>query len=251
VLRLNLEGKKEFDPDLGEDTWELFEAIEDSFGVDLGDYHEICGMTVRELADVISRKANYPSGDKCLSAVTFYKLRRAFESLFGVPRKAISPDASVGNLLPLKERNRGWERLQEHLGLTLPRLHFPGWLLLLALVIPPTLLVSLRVFWGVGLTALWIFNISCALYLVTFVSIIPAIDERFPLSRIIPRDCETFGGLTKVILAKNYASFASQHGSSRGSDVLNAVRQLTATQLTMDPEEISPDTRIPHDLNIY
>jgi hypothetical protein len=139
----------------------------------------------------------------------------------------------------------------EHLGLTLPRLQFPGWLVLVALVIPPTLLVYLRAFWGVRLSAILIFDISCALYLVTFVSIIPAIDERFPLSRILPRACETFGGLTKVVLARNYATFASQYGSSCDSGVLTAVRQLTASQLSMDLGEISPDTRIPHDLNIY
>ena len=55
----------------------------------------------------------------------------------------------------------------------------------------------------------------------------------------------------KVVLARNYATFASQYGSSCDGGVLNALRQLIAGQLAMDPEEISPDTRIPHDLNIY
>jgi hypothetical protein len=35
---------------LGEDTWELFEAIECSFGIDLGDYRSHCGRTIRDLA---------------------------------------------------------------------------------------------------------------------------------------------------------------------------------------------------------
>lgn len=232
------------DPVLGEDTCELFEAIEDSFGVNLGDYSAICGMTVRELADVVYQKATYPIQDRCLSAVAFHRMRREFEILFDIPRRTIRPSTSVGNLLPLKHRSTRWAMLQEHLGLTFPRLQFPGWLLLLALVVPPTLLVYLRAFWGVRLSAILIVDISCALYLVTFVSIIPAIDERFPLSRILPRACETFGGLTRVVLARNYATFASQYGSSRDGGVLNAVRQLTASQL-------SPDTRIPHGLNIY
>ena len=65
------------DPVLGEDTCELFEAIEDSFGVNLGDYSAICGMTVRELADVVYQKAAYPTQDRCLSAVAFYRIRRS------------------------------------------------------------------------------------------------------------------------------------------------------------------------------
>jgi hypothetical protein len=33
---------------VGEDTWELFEAIEESFGVDLGDYYTLAGIGVGE-----------------------------------------------------------------------------------------------------------------------------------------------------------------------------------------------------------
>jgi len=248
MLQLNLAGKTEFDPVLGEDTWELFEAIEDSFGVDLGDYHKICGMTVRELAEIISKKANYPTKETCLSAVAFYRLRRAFESLFGIPRTAIRPATSVGDLLPWDNRTTRWQMLQEHLGLTLPQLQFPGWLLLLPLVTSAVLLVSFRTFLGVRLSAIWIFNILFALYLVTFVSIIPAVDERFALSRVLPRTCETFGGLVTVVSAHNYAALG---GSSGENDVLKAIRQLISMQLGIDLEEISPETRIPHDLNIY
>ncbi|MGA2674819.1 MAG: hypothetical protein ABSE99_16500 [Terracidiphilus sp.] len=194
------------DPVLGEDTWELFEVIEDSFGVDLGDYYAICGITLRELAELISRKANHPTEEKCLSAVAFYKLRRALEILFDIPRTAIRPATSVVDLLPLKHRSTRWQMLQEHLGLTLPRLQFPGWLLLLALVTPPALLFAIRAFLGARISVIWIFDGSFALYWITLVSIIPAIDKRFPLARVLPKSCETFGGLVTVISAHNYAA---------------------------------------------
>jgi hypothetical protein len=238
----------EFDPALGEDTWELFEAIDDSFGVNLGDYHEICGKTVRELAEIISTKANYPTNEKCLSAVTFYRLRRAFGSLFGISRSAIRPAAPVSELLPLKHRIARWKALQEHLGLTLPGLQFPIWLPLLALVTPPALLLFLRAFVGVRLSTIWIFDISCALYMVTVVSIIPVVDECFPLSRVLPRTCETFGGLVNVVSAQNYAALG---GSSGENDVLKTMRQLISMQVGVGIEEVSPETRIPHDLSIY
>jgi hypothetical protein len=130
------------DPVLGEDTWELFEVIEDSFGVDLGDYSAICGLTVSELAEVVYKKANYPTEDKCLSAVAFYRLRRAFETLFDIPRKTIRPATFVGDLLPSKYRAARWLLLQEHVGLVFPALRIPGWLLCLSLVAPPALLIS-------------------------------------------------------------------------------------------------------------
>jgi hypothetical protein len=248
MLQLNPAGKTEFHPVLGEDTWELFETIEDSFGIDLGDYHELCGETVRGLARTIAAKATHSTEERCLSAVAFYKLRRAFESLFDVPRSAIRPTESVGRLLPVKERVAKWEMLQGQLGVILPRLQFPMWIPLLAFLAPPACLASLRVIWGVPLTAIWIFNISCALWLVTFVSLIPAIDERFQLPRVLPRTCETFGGLVKVVSAHNYASLG---GSFDENDVVESMRQLISMQLGVGLDQISPDTRIPNDLDIY
>jgi len=235
-------------PDLGEDTWELFEAVEDSFGIDLGDYQDLRGITTRELAEMISKKAKHSTSEACLSVVAFYKLRRAFESLFGVPRGAIRPTEAVGHLLPSRDRNRKWQTLQEHVGLTLPRLHFPIWIPLFALATPPTLLVLLRALWRVPLSAIWIFDISCALYLITFVTLIPAVDERIQLPRVLPKTCKTFGGLVTVVTAHNYASLG---GSNDENDVLKALRRLISMQLGISFEQVSPDTRIPNDLNIY
>jgi hypothetical protein len=248
MLQLNLEGKMDLDPVLGEDTWELFEAIEESFGVDLGDYHDICGLNVRELAEIICKKANYPTEDKCLSGVAFYRIRRAFGTLFGAPRDAIRPAASVADHLPLKRRTEEWDLLQENLGLKLPRLHFPAWLLLLALAAPPSMLAFMRVFLRVQISAIWMFDISCALYMVTFVSIIPAIDERFPIPRVIPKTCRTFGGLVAFVAAHNFAALG---GDSSENSVLKALQQLIALQLGIDREAVSQNTRIPDDLNIY
>jgi hypothetical protein len=47
-------------PVVGEDTFELFETIEDSFGVELGDYRALCGLTITELASEVSKKAGAP-----------------------------------------------------------------------------------------------------------------------------------------------------------------------------------------------
>jgi hypothetical protein len=64
----------------------------------------------------------------------------------------------------------------------------------------------------------WIAGDSSLLILLTFLRIIPAVEDDIPLSRVIPEDCESFGGLVRVSLARNYAAFASQNGGpSEGS----------------------------------
>jgi hypothetical protein len=101
------------------------------------------------------------------------------------------------------------------------------------------------------LSAWWIVSGSFVLILLIFARIIPAIEARIPLARVLPEECETFGGLVRVVLARNYAAFASQSGSSCEGGVVKALRQLTATQLGENLEQILPETRIPQDLNIY
>jgi hypothetical protein len=230
--------------DVGEDTWELFETIEDSFGVDLGDYRSLCGLTITEIAREVSKKADYPDRERCLSAVVFYRLRRSFEKLFNTPRTAIRPATPLGNLLPWKNRRAQWKMLQEDLGLALPGLVFPGWALSLSIVCPAALLISLRAFCGFPLDIFAIFIYSILL-------IIPTAKALLPFARILPSGSETFGGLAKVVLARNYAAFAKQHGSSSESDVLSALQQLIATEMVRGLEEIPPYTIIPQGLNIY
>jgi hypothetical protein len=70
---------------IGEDTWELFEVIEESFGVKLGNYFELAGITVGRLAERIDIQTAYPPSDGCLSSAVFYQLRRAFKSVGDVP----------------------------------------------------------------------------------------------------------------------------------------------------------------------
>jgi hypothetical protein len=228
---------------LGEDTCELLATIEDSFGVEFGEYHALLGMTIRELADYIRKEADYPTAEKCLTAVTFYRLRRAFRTLFDTPRTAIRPATSVGDLLPWNSRRTQWRTLQTHLGLTLPSLNYPGWLVFLSLTVPATFLIFFKAFLGLRLSAIGVVGGSLALW-------IPALVAFAPLARTLPLGCETIGGLTKVVLARNYAVFASQYGSSSEGDVLLALRQLIATETGRGVEEIVPETRIPDDLDI-
>jgi hypothetical protein len=229
---------------LGEDTWELFEAVEASFCVDLGDYEVLCGRSIKELAEEINERAKFPTKEKCLSAVSFYKLRRTFGALFNIPRSAIRPSTSLRELLPWRSRRSRWRQIEKHLGLRLPRLAYPTWALVLSLFAPAALLIVLKLSFGLPLNPIVIFLLSLSLA-------IPAIVAFSPFARVIPCEEPTLGGLAKVILAKNYSAFASGQGGSSASDMLSALQQLVATQTGRRLDEISPEARIPQDLNIY
>jgi hypothetical protein len=128
---------------LGSDTWDLYELIENSFAVDLGDYHDLLGKSVIELADEIAARSNSPAGDRCLTSATFYKLRRSFLEVSGSRRDAIRPATRIADVVPWIGRERRWAMIEEGLGLTLPGLQWPVWLLVLALLrIPSGLNIS-------------------------------------------------------------------------------------------------------------
>jgi hypothetical protein len=240
---LDADEKKELN-EVGEDTWELFAAIEQSFAVDLGDYYALAGISVGELAETIRELAHYPAEESCLSAVAFYRLRRAFEALFNVPRTSIRPATPVGKVMPWRHRRAQWRRLEEHLGLTVPGLKYPGWLALLSFVTSTSLVILARELLGSKLGIVGIIVWSFALFL-------PSLVAFTPLARTLPPSCTTMGGLANVVLARNYAVFASQHGSPSEKGVLPELRQLVADETGTAFEEISSETRIPADLNIY
>jgi hypothetical protein len=83
--------------EIGEDTWELFDSVEQSFGVNLGDYHDLAGISILELSQRIDGLANYPVEYSCLSLVAFNRLRQAFQNVTGAQRSSVRPiGAEIG-----------------------------------------------------------------------------------------------------------------------------------------------------------
>ncbi|MGA8741948.1 MAG: hypothetical protein WB561_12255 [Terracidiphilus sp.] len=134
--------------------------------------------------------------------------------------------------------------MRDRSGLELPGLVYPRWALVLALFGPAIILTCMRVFGAIPLSV-------GSILVLSFLLVIPAILATLPFARALPPGSDTCGGLAEVVLARNYAAIAAENGSRRGAEVQWALRQLVATQMVMNIEEVSPDTRIPQDLNIY
>jgi len=228
---------------VGEDTWDLFATIEEAFSVDLGDYHKLIGVTVSELVEQIHEKAEYPASEKCLSSVSFYRLRRTLETQFQIQRSAVRIDTSVDRLFPWISRRRQWVTLQECLGLKVPALRYPGWLLYLALATSAVFALSLKALFGQRISLMGVIGIS-------LISCLPIILAFTPFGRALPEGCQTIGGLTRVILSYNFGALASAYGSSPNENTLLSLRLIIATEIGLKIEQVAANTRIPGDLNI-
>jgi hypothetical protein len=233
---------EEFD---GEDTCDLMRVIQESFGIEFTTDDLMAAETVGLLSDRISNKLTSPQSERCLAAVVFYRLRRAFVDLFGYSRAAIRPDTELIELLPWIDRKSRWRRLQGHLGLALPRLAWPTWLFCALLA---TSAAATWAYWRwaersmVALAATVVVWLLACFLLGWILS---------PVGREFPRSCRTIGELSKVVLARNYAKLAAEVGASSPREVLAALRQLIAVETGRKAGEMSAETRFPEGLNIY
>jgi hypothetical protein len=234
----------------GEDTCELLNTIELSFGVTLTDDDRVQAVNIQALAECIHKKLTNPLSEKCLSAVVFYRLRRTFMSLLNIPRANIAPEVSLTELLTWKARNRIWRGTQERLGYVLPALTWPLWLVGLSLAIVAMFFTIPAFGWhrlmAFAGSASGIFTFLGALCLWVLVCKLLS-----PLGRALPKGCKTFADLVKLTLARNYAKIASEHGMSSEREVLNLLCQLITVELGLENQKVSPRTLFPEGLNIY
>jgi hypothetical protein len=174
----------------GEDTCELVGTIEHSFAMKFTENELIQARTIGALAHIIFKKLEHPVSPQCLSAVTFYKLRRAFIELFEIPRAQLAPGTSLYELMPWKTRKKQWRKVQDHLNYVLPQLTWPLWLLAFALLLTGSTLYLLF-----GFKMLRTLGADSALVgIVAFISVLVLVVVVLsPLAREFPRSCETFG----------------------------------------------------------
>lgn len=236
---------------IGEDTVDLLRAIEGAFQIQFGEDGPF-PRTVGELCDRIVAMARGMRSNKCLTLITFYKVRRAIMSVVGVSRDRVTPSAHLASILALgPSRRRQWRDLEWKTGLRFPALAHPdsmtGGLLLLAVGL--ALWVSAdgwttRPLPASLFSSLWSVLLALILWLVAL-----AMTHRIVWA--FPRRCETVGDLTRIVLAKNYGTLADEAGGWNESEIWTALRELIAEEISFDKDSILKETAFPEGLKIY
>lgn len=200
------------------------------------------------MAEIIFKNLKHPASPQCLSAITFYRLRRTFMELFGTPRVKMSTATSLYELMPWKARRKQWRSIEDYLNYVLPRLKWPVWLLGIALVFTGStlyFLFSLKLLRAIG-------SASVLVGIVGFIALlVPVCLALNPLAREFPRGCVTLGDLTKLVLARNYGKLAARHGMSSQKEIIHSLLVLVAEETATDIVKLSSDTHFPEDLGIY
>ena len=230
---------------MGLDGVELVMEVEDAFGIEITDDEASLIVTVGDLHDCVLRKLKLVRSGRCLTAATFYRLRRSLVRLLGRERREVWPTTTLDYILPARSRRRRWPELRRDLGYALPGLCRPAWACRLIVAgcacLPVLSIVGARDWFRLA-GAGWL-----AAATISFVAL--ATWATRPLARRI-RDCQTVGDLADAILACNFGKIVDEVGSVSEPDTWKVLTYIIAEQLGVRQAELTPKLSFVRDLNM-
>ncbi len=229
---------------MGLDTVELVMDVEESFGIQIPDDDAQKIVTVGDLFEFIKSQTDLAPAGTCLTATTFYEIRRGFENS-GINER-FAPSTPVGDIVPNRNRRSFWAKLARSTKLRFPDLVRPSWIVVSNVLI--TFSASI-------LTALIASgrDVSGTIFVITmiagffFFGWATAIVTR-PFAKNFSSDFKTFRGLSERVLALNATILKNKHGPMGPNDIWVILRELIVNQLGVDSDEVTPTASFVKDL---
>lgn len=239
---------------MGLELVELVMEIEDTFRISIPekDLPEI--STVGQLSDCIERIVSREREEPCLTAATFYELRRVLTALRGLDRSQLRPSTTLRKAIPALSRRRTWRRLQRALAWEMPALEHPPLILkinlLLAIVAGGAIAIGVTMpgfrpalpLGSAIATAFVLFLVAGGLVLVAGYWVTK------PIAAIWPAKLHTLGDLTRAVVAKNYGVLGGRQAQWNPEEVWKTVQAITAEVLAVDVEQVTREARFAEDL---
>ena len=236
------------------ETYELLAEVEQTFGV-ANAYNGRADTfdTVGDLYRYILQNRRPRPSVACLTASTFYRVRRGLMAALRVPKEQVRPNADIEAMLPSHGRRDAWCELQSAIGLKLPDLEpslrvFKG-AFVIGLVIWP--LIAMAAWASEGLidpiSAVVLTVGYPVLYLGAALFVIMGTTS---LHTEFPYASDTVAGLTRAVIKENWGSQALQKGNWDDQDVWNDLVSLIE-EWGYPRDHISEQTRFLTDLGAY
>jgi acyl carrier protein len=235
---------------MGLDSAELVMEIEEAFDIRIPD--EVAEKMVT-VGDVYRYVLEHTPGDTnrrpsvCLTAVTFYKLRRLFMADLGIDRRRLRTDTSIESLLPPLDRRETWSRLAKALELKLPELTLPPRVERLIQVVPALVAVLLLI----AMLGAFPPMVSFMAVGVLFVLLVFAVANIAQPWATRPSPAfATLGGLARVVMADNLGTIRAQHAGPNPADTWEVLQAVIVQQLGVDPKDVTPEASFVYDLGL-
>jgi hypothetical protein len=221
------------DPDLAA----VVKVIEESFGVEFNGGEIDRNSTLSDISAVLRARIGGPAPHGCFTSIVFWRLRRAFVEILGVPKRSIRSWTSVEELVRPSQRRRIWRAVGDAACLKVPGLeygHVCASAIFWAAFIPFGLaLLSRRSGWWVAA--------SLAAFPIIIATLLRALK---PFANSLPDHCLTVGDLARTVVGLNHAGLVRQFGPSAEREFRDALRYVVADVTGAEPESLREYTRL-------
>jgi acyl carrier protein len=238
---------------MGLDAVEIVMEVEEAFGIQIPDNVAQQIETVGQLHKYVVQQTRGPKRqpgddvpartDICLTAATFYLLRRELCEQLGLDRRHVRPRVPLETLLPHGGRRHRWSKLARALNLRFPALVRPRWLVAVNTALglaasfaatdwagwPLAYLVGPVVLAATG-GLIWCFTL--------------------PLASGFSSQLITIGDLCNVLLAHNYRMLVAIYCQPSPTDVFQTIKTILVEQLGVHPALVTKDASLVKDLGM-
>lgn len=232
---------------MGLDGVELIIAAEETFGVVIADEEAERVVTVDDLFQLIHSKICPPNNSKCITASTFYALRRILAKHLNLDRRAISKESRLDALVPLDGRRELWRVIAKDAELVLPDL-IRNQLLNYALMVIPA--VSL-LYGAVGIAVDAINDMNALIVASIGLAVAYALAKATePLKIHFDQNTQTMDALTRTVLANNFSKISNDGREWSDADLYQSYIELVSQQLGIEKSKIKRHHKFVDDLGI-
>ena len=231
---------------MGLDAVELVMKLEDAFGIELRDEEVVDTVTPRMLGDVIFSKLQACDVKICQSQRAFYLLRKSFLKIFGLERKAITPDIEFRSLIPKEQEKDLWKQIKSDVAArSWPEMSRPLWMLRFFAAI------DIAIFLGIIFSLVYftrdfriIFGGSIILGLLC-IAVFDAISKYLTISyvRYIPYEYTYLKDLIPYVITSDHIKWTREQVSER-------LKTVIMDQLVLDESEYSEDANFVEDFHL-
>lgn len=244
-----------------EEQWLTIATIQQSFDVEFTQEELNAITTVQALHDVLLFKLGAQETEKCLSAATFYKVRRALTDISGAPSETITPQARLAELLPVRQRRKKWQQLEDALNRTMPSLVYPNVVIIISAVLACLSLRPVAHSFSAGWTQdfgpdffpryvhspgspAWL-SWTMAVFIAFSAFVVLLYWLLRPLAFKFQHGCETAGELVKCIVALNFKIIADSVGGWNERELYESLALVIAGGSGIPLEQVRPETPFP------
>lgn len=231
---------------MGLDAVELLMDVEESFDIRIPEVDAQEMTTVGELYDFILSKTEQADSETCLSARTFYDIKRALRSQ-GIDHR-FKPSTQLSEVLPQSDRRAFWDGLAASTQMRLPRLVRSSFVSRVNLIVTlvSTLIIAGLVYNSTGSGELLF--IATLVFGVLFALLTTSATTSFATQ--FDSDIETFKGFSHRVLSMNAAKQQLKHGPMGPSEIWTLLQDLIMDQLGVDRDKVVRAARFVQDLGL-